>query len=66
MMMQARTPPGDPTPDTIACEICMKEIPRSVAQCPEGAEYVYYFCGADCYQHWQEKEGAKKKPDRQD
>lgn len=37
----------------VACEICLREIPRSVAQSQEGADYVYYFCGAECYQQWQ-------------
>jgi hypothetical protein len=62
MMMQAKNPPGGPAPETIACEVCLKEIPRSVAHCPEGAEYVYYFCGADCYQQWQAEQGEKKDP----
>ncbi len=36
----------------VACEVCLKEIPRSVAHSHEGAEYVYHFCGADCYAEW--------------
>lgn len=36
----------------IACEVCLKEIPKSVAQSHEGADYVYYFCGDECYQEW--------------
>lgn len=43
------------------CEVCLKEIPRSVAQGHEGTEYVHYFCGADCYTKW---EKDKKKPAR--
>lgn len=40
------------TEDVIACEVCLKEVPRSVAKSHEGAEYVYHFCGAQCYQEW--------------
>jgi len=37
----------------LQCEVCLKEIPRSVAKSHEGVEYVHYFCGADCYALWQ-------------
>lgn len=52
-------------PETVACEICMKEIPKSVAHSAEGAEYVYHFCGADCFTKWQaehERGEREKKP----
>lgn len=38
--------------ELIACQVCLKEIPRSVAQSEEGVDYVYYFCGDACYQEW--------------
>ncbi len=41
----------------IACEVCLKEIARSVAQSHEGPDYVYYFCGAECYEKWQAAAG---------
>ena len=37
----------------LQCEVCLKQIPRSVAKSHEGAGYVHYFCGADCYALWQ-------------
>ena len=40
------------TPGIVACEVCLKEIPRSVTQSQEGADYVYHFCGDACYQEW--------------
>jgi len=43
---------NDETNDVIACEICIKEIPKSEAQVAEASEYVYYFCGSDCYDKW--------------
>ena len=42
-----------PVYDVIACEICLKEIPRDLAHSQESVEYVQYFCGIDCYAKWQ-------------
>lgn len=42
-------------PETVACQVCMKEIPKSVAESLEGPQYVYYFCGADCFAAWQDE-----------
>lgn len=39
-------------PETVACQICLKEIPKSVAESAEAVEYVYYFCGPECYTEW--------------
>jgi YHS domain-containing protein len=39
-------------PGVVACEICLKEIPRSVGQSEEAVDYVYYFCGPSCYERW--------------
>lgn len=36
----------------VACEVCMKEVPKSVATVPEGTDYVVYFCGLDCHEKW--------------
>jgi hypothetical protein len=38
--------------ERIACEICMKEVPRNEAISPETDDYVAYFCGLDCYDEW--------------
>lgn len=42
----------DPESGVVACEICLKEIPRSVGQSEEAVDYVYYFCGPSCYERW--------------
>ena len=39
----------------IACEICLKEVPKSEANVVEAQEYVHHFCGANCYQQWHEE-----------
>lgn len=38
--------------ETVACEVCMKEVPVSEATVPEATDYVVHFCGLDCYQKW--------------
>lgn len=45
--------------ETVPCEVCLKEIPRSEAQTSEVDDYVLHFCGIDCYKKWQDE--AKKK-----
>jgi hypothetical protein len=42
------------------CESCCKQIPLSAAKTAEGADYVYYFCGTDCYEKWLEKQKQEK------
>jgi YHS domain-containing protein len=51
-------------PETVACQICLKEIPRSVAESAEAVEYVYYFCGPECYTEWRREE-RRETPARQ-
>ena len=41
--------------ELIACEICMKEIPKSAATVPEATDYVAHFCGLDCYKEWKKQ-----------
>jgi len=43
-------------PDIVACEICLKDIPDSVAQTMEGEDYIHHYCGLECYKIWQEAE----------
>jgi hypothetical protein len=44
-----------PTPhaERVACEVCLKEVPKSEATVAEATDYVAYFCGLDCYHKWQ-------------
>lgn len=44
--------------ETVACEVCMKEVPVSEATVPEATDYVVHFCGLDCYQKWKAQESA--------
>ncbi len=44
----------------LTCEVCMKEIPHSVAQSLEGSDYIHHFCGNECFSKWD-----KEKPDEE-
>lgn len=52
-------------PDTdeplLQCNVCLKEIPKSLAKSEEGDEYVYYFCGGDCHDKWLKENGDSNK-----
>lgn len=48
-----------PQGPTLPCEMCMKEIPESVAQSYEGPDYVLYFCGNDCFDKWEHQQARK-------
>lgn len=34
------------------CNVCLTEIPRSVAQSLEGPDYVFFYFGPACYAKW--------------
>jgi len=38
---------------TVACELCQKEVPISLAHTEEAEDYVHYFCGLECYDKWE-------------
>ncbi len=42
----------------LQCEVCLKEIPASVAANAEADEYVAHVCGLDCYQQWRDQNRA--------
>ncbi len=42
-------------PMQVGCEVCLKEIPKSVATTEEGEDYVHYFCGLECYTSWKKQ-----------
>ncbi|MDH5184944.1 MAG: DUF3330 domain-containing protein [Gammaproteobacteria bacterium] len=41
--------------EIIACDVCMKEIPKSEARSEEASEYVAHFCGLECYDKWKQE-----------
>ena len=42
----------------IACDICLKEIPASGAKNEEASDYVFHFCGIDCYAKWKDPDNS--------
>lgn len=53
-----------PATDTVLCNTCKKEIPRSAAITPEGVNYAMYFCGSGCLARWKEEEHRRRTRDR--
>ncbi|MEW6765488.1 MAG: DUF3330 domain-containing protein [Pseudomonadota bacterium] len=45
-------------PETVVCDVCLKEIPKSEAKSVEAVEYIVHFCGLECYERW-ERERSK-------
>lgn len=46
---------SDDVCEVVQCEVCMKEVPGSVAQSLEGSDYVHHFCGLECLGLWRAK-----------
>jgi YHS domain-containing protein len=44
----------------IPCEVCKKEIPKSVALTAEGMDMIAYFCSVECMNYWKENEEEDK------
>ena len=51
-MTGATKPPED---EKVACDICLKEVSISEAKSEEASDYVYHFCGLECYAKWREQ-----------
>jgi len=60
--MSSRAAPEStyPVDEPVACHSCRREVPRSVATMSEGLDYVFHFCGPDCFASWY----ASDPPDR--
>lgn len=52
---------NDDVCEVVQCEVCMTEVPVSVAQSVEGIDYVHHFCGLECLGLWRAK---KEHPQR--
>jgi hypothetical protein len=51
-MKEQREPTQD---EMVACEVCLKEIPKAEAKSEEATDYIVHFCGLDCYSKWKEQ-----------
>jgi len=52
-----------PPEGLVSCEVCLMEIPLSVARSQEGSDYVLYFCGDRCFAKWQKGQEEAGGPD---
>lgn len=43
------------------CEVCLTEVPLSVAKSVGGLDYVRHFCGLNCLEKWQAQARSKAK-----
>lgn len=50
---------SDDVCEMVQCEMCIKEVPASVAQNFEGVDYVHHFCGLECLGLWRENSKVK-------
>lgn len=50
---------NDEVCEMTACEVCLAEVPDSVAESFEGPDYVHHFCGLNCLEIWRSKKKAK-------
>lgn len=48
--------PKPTEPLYVTCEVCLAEIPESVAMSSEADEYTQHFCGIECYSIWRESD----------
>lgn len=55
-----RTKPVPQEPEGVSCDICLDEIPQSVAHSQEADEYAQHYCGLECYEQWR---GISNKPE---
>lgn len=71
-MTSSRRTPSDPETDIanpenqtdanhLSCCVCGREIPPSEAQSVEGEDYMWYFCGLDCFDRWQKRKSPGNK-----
>ncbi|NOX75868.1 MAG: DUF3330 domain-containing protein [Gammaproteobacteria bacterium] len=60
--MTENTKPAPAETSGVACDVCLKEIPESVAVSSEGDDYTQHFCGLECYKKWRET-GTEKQED---
>lgn len=37
-----------------ACSTFLEEVPLNMADTPEGADYIGYYCGIECYEEFTE------------
>lgn len=62
-MKTAQEKPIPTEPQLVQCDVCLTEIPQSVAKTAEGPDYIHHFCGIDCMERWKEDKTAGEQGD---
>ena len=42
-------------PEYVACDICLKEVPRDEARSFEATDYLVHCCGLEGFEKWKQK-----------
>lgn len=51
-------------PSHIDCDACLTEIPPTVAQTPEGDDYIQHYCGLECHDQLVNADQEPKQTDK--
>lgn len=51
---------NSPESEKVACEICLKEVPKSESKNAEVQDYVFHFCGIECFDKWKHQSDNKE------
>ncbi len=52
---------GEAHGEKVACGACRAELDPLRSYRIDADEYVYHFCGAECYQRWRDEAAARKR-----
>lgn len=44
----------------LTCEVCLQEVPADAAKSMDVQDYVYHFCGLECFDAWQKRGKAPR------
>jgi len=49
-------------PELLDCEVCRSEISANSGVNIKSADFVYYFCGVQCYREWKKRNASRTPP----
>ena len=49
----------------LPCDVCLRDIEHDQGQSHEVEDYVYHFCGLECYTKWERQKPAEKEDGKQ-
>jgi hypothetical protein len=52
--------PHDGSSEKVSCHTCRNELDPTDSYRVDAEEYIYYFCGDECYAHWHTGEDRKQ------